>query len=343
MFWPVREWMSGSDLNVKILGRSCFYFGIDRRCARSTYASQCYAPKADGASSRSRMTPEKNRVERERNVERWSAMSEKDYVLGTHDEELLRLGLQHRVWRPVVLDCWQKAGITAGKRVLDLGAGPGYAALDLAEIVGPSGEVVALERSDKFVAAMREAFRRRGLNNAKIYELDLMMGDLPQGNYDFSWCRWVLSFVSDQALLIKTLGAVMPKGGVSIFHEYAHYETWRFLPRIASQEKFREHVIATCPKSGGEPDGAADLPALLLQNGFIIRSAAPHIFCVRPTNYMWQWPVTFIEVYLPRFVEMGRIDQACAGKVRADLAGDREDPNALMITPLVVEIVAEKI
>src|SRR5437762_14189187 len=92
-------------------------------------------------------------------------MSEKDYVLGTHDEELLRLGLQHRVWRPVVLDCWQKAGITAGKRILDLGAGPGYAALDLAEIVGPSGEVVALERSGNFVAAMRESFRRRGLTN----------------------------------------------------------------------------------------------------------------------------------------------------------------------------------
>jgi len=143
-------------------------------------------------------------------------MSEKDYVLGTHDEELLRLGLQHRVWRPVVLDCWQKAGITIGKRILDLGAGPGYAALDLAEIVGPSGEVVALERSDKFVAAMRESFRRRGLSNVKIYELDLMTGDLPKGNYDFSWCRWVLSFVSDQALLIKKLGDVMPKGGISI-------------------------------------------------------------------------------------------------------------------------------
>jgi len=78
-------------------------------------------------------------------------MSEKDYVLGTHDEELLRLGLQHRVWRPVVLDCWQRAGITTGKCILDLGAGPGYAALDLAEIVGPSGEVVALERSDKLL------------------------------------------------------------------------------------------------------------------------------------------------------------------------------------------------
>src|SRR5437763_5412767 len=178
-------------------------------------------------------------------------MSEKDYVLGTHEAELLRLGLHHRVWRPVVLDCWQRAGITIGKRILDLGAGPGYAALDLAEIVGASGEVVALERSDKFVAAMRESFRRRGLSNAKIYELDLMTGDLPKGNYDFSWCRWVLSFVSDQALLIKKLGDVMPKGGISIFHEYAYYGTGRFVTPIASQEKFRELKLAPRRDAGG--------------------------------------------------------------------------------------------
>ena len=57
---------------------------------------------------------------------------------------------------------------------------------------------------------------------------------------------------------------------------------------------------------------------------------------------MWQWPVTFIEVYLPRLIEMGRIDQTFADKVRADLANAEKSPNALMITPLVVEIVAEK-
>src|SRR5881296_4473326 len=125
----------------------------------------------------------KNRVEIDYDVERWSEMSEKDYVLGTHDEELLRLGLQHRVWRPVVLDCWQKAGITIGKRVLDVGAGPGYAAVDLAEIVGPTGGVVALERSQNFVRAMREACRVHSLTNIKIHELDLMTDDLPRGDY----------------------------------------------------------------------------------------------------------------------------------------------------------------
>ena len=128
--------------------------------------------------------------------------TERDYVLGTHDEELARLGLQHRVWRSVVLDCWQRAGITVGKRVLDIGAGPGYAAVDLAEIVGPTGEVIALERSKNFVDAMEDACRVRSLTNVKIHELDLMTDNFPEGDYDFSWCRWVLSFVSDPALLV---------------------------------------------------------------------------------------------------------------------------------------------
>ena len=39
-----------------------------------------------------------------------SSSSDRDYVLGTHDEEIARLGLQHRVWRPMVLECWYRAG-----------------------------------------------------------------------------------------------------------------------------------------------------------------------------------------------------------------------------------------
>ncbi len=253
---------------------------------------------------------------------------DRDYVLGTHDEELARLGLQHRVWRPVVLDCWQRAGITVGKRVLDVGAGPGYATVDLAEIVGPTGEVIALERSQNFVRAMEAACRARSLNNVKIHEIDLMTDDLP---------------TSDPALLIRKLARVMPKRSLSIFHEYGHYETWRFLPRLPMQERFREHVIATWRESGGEPDGAARLSELLADNGFAIRSARPHVFCLRPRDYMWQWPATFIEIYLPRLIQMGRIDQSFADQVRAALANAEKNPNALMITPLVLEIIAEKL
>ena len=269
--------------------------------------------------------------------------TDRDYVLGTHDEELARLGLQHRVWRPVVLDCWQRAGLTVAKRVLDVGAGPGYATVDLAEIVGPTGEVVALERSRNFIRAMEAACRARSLTNVKIHEIDLMTDDLPTGDYDFAWCRWVVSFVVDPALLIRKLGRVMSKGSLSIFHEYGHYETWRFFPRLPMQERFREHVIATWRESGGEPDGAARLPELLSESRFAIRSSRPHVFCLQPRDYMWQWPTTFIETYLPRLIEVGRIDEKFADQVRTDLASAEANPNGFMVTPLVLEIVAEKL
>jgi SAM-dependent methyltransferase len=269
--------------------------------------------------------------------------TDRDYILGTHEEELARLGLQHRVWRPVVLGCWQHAGITVGKRVLDVGAGPGYAAVDLAELVGPTGEVVALERSRNFIRAMEAASRARSVGNVKIHEIDLMTDDLPAGDYDFAWCRWVVSFVNDPALLIQKLSQVMPRGSLSIFHEYGHYETWRFFPRLPIQERFREHVIATWRESGGEPDGAAQLPEMLSDHGFVIRSSRPHVFCLRPNDYMWQWPATFIETYLPRLIVMGRINQKFADKVRADLASAEKNRNAFMVTPLVLEIIAEKI
>src|SRR5947209_3771961 len=66
-------------------------------------------------------------------------MAERDYVLGTHDEEIERLGLQHLVWRPRMMAAWGRAGVTRGSRVLDVGAGPGFATADLAEVVGETG------------------------------------------------------------------------------------------------------------------------------------------------------------------------------------------------------------
>lgn len=62
-------------------------------------------------------------------------MAERDYVLGTHDDEIYRLGYQHRVWRPRALDAWARAHIGDGCKVIDFGAGPGFATMDLAEMV----------------------------------------------------------------------------------------------------------------------------------------------------------------------------------------------------------------
>src|SRR5580698_8760232 len=100
---------------------------------------------------------------------------DKDYVLGTHDDEISRLGLQHRVWRPTVLDCWRKAGIGTGMRVLDVGGGPGYATIDLAEIVGSTGQVLAVERSRRFIEVAQHSCHQRQLSQVAFQEADIML------------------------------------------------------------------------------------------------------------------------------------------------------------------------
>jgi SAM-dependent methyltransferase len=263
-----------------------------------------------------------------------------DYILGTHDEELARLGLQHRVWRPVVLDCWKKAGIKSGKRVLDAGAGPGYAAMDLAEIVGPSGEVVALERSAKFAAAAEAMSRQREFRNIRVHELDLMEDKIPDGNFDFSWCRWVLCFVSEPELLVRKIATALRDNGIAIFHEYVEYKTWSFLPPRPHHARFVEAVMESWRASGGEPDIGRELPALLRRNGFSIRSMTPHVFAITPSDEMWQWPATFIQSGTARMVELGQIDGAFAIRLRDELAAAEKEPGTVMLTPLVIEVIA---
>ncbi len=267
---------------------------------------------------------------------------ERDYVLGTHREEIERLGLQHRVWRPHMLECWRRAGISTGSKVLDVGAGPGYATVDLAEIVGPTGEVHAAERSGNFLQHARETCAARGLAHVRFHEQDLMAGPLDVQGMDAAWCRWVASFVSDPAKLVATVARALRPGGVALFHEYLDYRTWRLAPPCPPLEAFVSEVMASWRASGGEPDVALSLPTLLEDAGLAVKHLAPKVFVIPPSDFIWQWPSAFVETNLQRLLDLGRVDQAWVATVRTALRAAAADPRALMITPMVLEIVAEK-
>ncbi|MGZ9115285.1 MAG: methyltransferase domain-containing protein, partial [Brevundimonas sp.] len=196
---------------------------------------------------------------------------ERDYLLGTHDAEVERLGLQHRVWRPRVLDAWRRAGITVGSTVIDAGAGPGWASLDLAEIVGPTGRIHALERSARFVDVLNRAAAARGVQNIAAETVDLVTDPLPVVGADAFWIRWVLAFVSDPAAVLEKLVAALKPGGVAVIHEYLDYGTFSILPDQPAIEAFKQLVVDDWRATGGEPDIGRALPALLPAAGFRIR------------------------------------------------------------------------
>jgi SAM-dependent methyltransferase len=271
-----------------------------------------------------------------------TAKKEADYVLGTNDEELDRLGLQHRVWRPTVLECWRRAGITFGSRVIDVGAGPGYATVDLAELVGPTGEVFAMERSARFLEFAKKACAARGLTNVRFREADLMKESLGELEYDAAWCRWVASFVSSPEKLIDEIVGALRLGGVAIFHEYIDYRTWRLAPRRPAVESFVEEVMASWRATGGEPDAALNFPMLFRAAGLRIVEANPRVLTVSPRDYAWQWPASFIEINLVRLQELGRVDADWAEAVRREFREAESDPMTLLNTPMFLEIIARR-
>ena len=277
----------------------------------------------------------------EREVRRERGAVSGDYVLGTHDAEIERLGLQHRAWREAMLGAWRRAGLHEGERVLDVGAGPGYATVDLAEVVGRSGHVVAVERSPRFAAVLRARCEERRLPNVELFESDLMAAP-PLGGFDMAWCRWVASFVPSRETLARWLAAAVRPGGRVVFHEYAAYETWRYLPRRPELARFVDEVMASWRADGGEPNAAAPFVEALAESGFAIESARPLVYTARPEDPLWRWPASFVPINLARLVELGRVTPEWSAVVRGELAAAEADPDSRVLTPLVLEVVARR-
>ncbi len=93
---------------------------------------------------------------------------------------------------------------------------------------------------------------------------------------------------------------------------------------------------------GGEPDIGLDLPVWLNEVGLEARSLRPIADAVRPADYAWQWPKSFIEVGVRRLVTLGRMNAESAAETTAAFAALESSPHAMMITPLVLETLAVK-
>lgn len=268
--------------------------------------------------------------------------ADKDYVLGTHDAEIERLGLQHRVWRPRASDAWKRAGFGSGQQLIDVGCGPGWAALDLAEIAGPAGRVHGLDRSRRFLDSLEAAARARALGNIVTHELDLDEAPMPVQGADGAWSRWVYAFVREpQALLARVAGALRP-GGVMVLHEYCDYRAWRVSPRQEAFEAFVGEVMATWRETGGEPDIGMALPGWLEALGFQIQSVRAIAEVARPGDFLWEWPQAFVEVGIARMVDTGRLTPERAAAMRVAFHATATTPGGWQVLPTVLEIIAEK-
>lgn len=267
-----------------------------------------------------------------------------EYVLGTSEAEIQRLALQHRVWRPHATAAWEHAGFTLGQTIVDAGCGPGWATLDLAEVVGTAGRVIAIDQSAEFLSVLRDQMVKRQLRNIETIHgtLGERSSTMPSRAVNGVWCRWVLSFVPRARTAVAELAQLIERGGALVLHEYFNYGSWRLAPRCHEFEEYVRTVMESWRDAGGEPDIALELPGWLAAEGLRIESARPLLWATTATHFAWQWPVGFFRTSLTRLVSSGHLTSDRGREIAEAVEHALNRPGAVMFTPAVLELIARR-
>jgi len=126
-----------------------------------------------------------------------------EYPLGHTDAEHERLIRQAARVAPITERFFREGGIGLGQRVLDLGSGVGDVAMLAARLVGPSGEVVCIERDPKSIAKARARVTEAGLQNVSVTESDV--GEIPDGKpFDAAVGRFILMYLPDPIAALRS-------------------------------------------------------------------------------------------------------------------------------------------
>lgn len=140
------------------------------------------------------------------------------YALGSTEAEHERL-IRQAAWLTVHTErLFREAGIGPGLRVLDLGSGVGDVSLIAAQLVGPSGEVVGIERDERSLARATARMAEAGLRNVSFTQSDT--AQLPRDkSFDAAVGRYILCFLPDPVAVLRSLSQLVRPGGVLAFQE----------------------------------------------------------------------------------------------------------------------------
>jgi len=215
---------------------------------------------------------------------------EPGYLLQSREEdELHRLGFQHRVWHHETSELIKCAGFGPGQILMDVGSGPGYLSLDLSTLVGDGGRVIALDSSEKFIAHLGAAARKQGRKNIQPVLSDVQDIRLETASIDGAVVRWVLMFVQDVDAVLRGVTRVLKPGGVFAVMEYFQFRSMSLWPRGDAFRRLFDAVHDLIGRYGGDADIGGRMPVLLRQHGYRIEHLYPVLRLGRPGSDLWKW------------------------------------------------------
>lgn len=170
-----------------------------------------------------------------------SVSASPEYMLGHSDAETRRLMLQHQLFAPITRRLFENAGIGRGMRVLDVGSGAGDVALLLADIVGPTGQVIGIDQNEAILATARERADIAGWRNITFRHGDVhSVSDLD--GLDAVAGRWILMHLAQPSVLIKHLTTLLRPGGIIAFQDSDFTYPPRMFPEVPLASRIHDII-----------------------------------------------------------------------------------------------------
>ena len=140
------------------------------------------------------------------------------YPFQSSDAERERLIAQSGLVAPLTRRLFERAGITAGMRVLDVGSGSGDVALLAAQLVGPTGNVTGIDRDPAQVEYAEQRAKKQGLTNIHFVVGDFREIELTPA-VDAIVGRLVLMYAADPLGALRRALRNLKSGGIIALQE----------------------------------------------------------------------------------------------------------------------------
>lgn len=101
----------------------------------------------------------------------------------------------------------------AGEQVLDIGCGCGQTSLELAQRVGPNGQVLGVDISEPMLEVARRRGGEAGLANVSFLAADAQTRAFPPGGFDLAFSRFGVMFFDDPTAAFRNIAAALRPDG----------------------------------------------------------------------------------------------------------------------------------
>lgn len=188
-----------------------------------------------------------------------------NYALGHSEQELERLSHQGQAFAPFTNHLFEQAGIGPGMRILDVGSGAGDVAFLAAELVGPSGNVIGVDRVGAAVEWATARASSREIKNVTFLEGDPAVMPFDQ-KFDALVGRLVLMYYPDPVGAIQRLARHVRPGGLMVFQEF-DMGNCRSLPAVTTFERALGWMKQTLSATGARIQLGLELYPIFLAAG----------------------------------------------------------------------------